>query len=94
MEVKASGTIRSSDFKGLRFLKDSLGSRFRRGVVLYTGGESIPFGEKLEALPVSRNFHRRTSVSVGSIDIVCEWPYLYCLHRAGIDPEQVESFVL
>jgi len=53
VEVKASATIRSSDFKGLRFLKDSLGSRFRRGVVLYTGGESIPFGEKLEALPVS-----------------------------------------
>ena len=53
VEVKASGTVTSSDFKGLRFLKDSLGERFRRGVVLYTGEESIPFEERLEALPVS-----------------------------------------
>ena len=53
VEVKASGTITSSDFKGLRFLQDSIGARFRRGVVLYTGEEAIPFGERLEALPVS-----------------------------------------
>ena len=43
---------------------------------------------------VNPNFHRRTSVSVGSINIVCERPYLYCLHRTGIDPKQFESFVL
>ena len=53
VEVKAAGSVNPSDFKGLRFLKEALGARFRRGVVLYTGRESIPFGEQLDALPVS-----------------------------------------
>jgi predicted AAA+ superfamily ATPase len=53
IEVKASMTVLSSDFKGLRFLKETLGDRFRRGVVLYVGNEVVPFGGKLAALPMS-----------------------------------------
>lgn len=53
IEVKASGTASASDFKGLRALAEMAGSRFLRGVVLYTGSQAIPFGERLQALPLS-----------------------------------------
>lgn len=52
IEVKASSSVTKSDFKHLRFLHDQLGERFVRGVVLYTGEESISFGERLEAVPL------------------------------------------
>ncbi|MFQ6112202.1 MAG: ATP-binding protein, partial [Nitrospinota bacterium] len=53
IEVKGSSTVGSDDFKGLRFLRDTLGERFRRGIILYTGRESVPFGAKLHALPIN-----------------------------------------
>ncbi len=52
-EMKAAGTVAASDFKGLKFLRDKLGSRFSLGVVLYTGKQALPFGERLWALPYS-----------------------------------------
>ncbi len=53
LEIKASTTPRAGDFKGLKVLADALGKRFVRGLLLYLGGEVIPFGVKLHALPVS-----------------------------------------
>lgn len=53
IEVKASSTVKSSDFKGLRYLNQLLGDRFLRGIVLYTGDQSVPFGSNLYAMPVS-----------------------------------------
>jgi predicted AAA+ superfamily ATPase len=53
IEVKASSTVTTSDFKHLRFLQGKLGNRCVCGVVLYTGNEIVPFGEKLFALPIS-----------------------------------------
>jgi predicted AAA+ superfamily ATPase len=54
IEVKASATVRGEDFKHLTTMRDRIGKeRFIRGVVLYTGGERLPFGERLEAWPVS-----------------------------------------
>lgn len=52
VEVKASATVGPSDFKGLRSLAELAGKRFRRGVLLYTGREAVPFGPNLYALPV------------------------------------------
>ncbi len=37
IEVEAGATPRSSDFAGLRHLRDTLGDRFKAGVVLHTG---------------------------------------------------------
>lgn len=51
-EVKASGTVRSEDFRGLRKLQEIAGERFACGVVLYDGEVSVPFGPRLFALPV------------------------------------------
>lgn len=52
IEVKASATVHAHDFKGLRALAETADRRFLRGIVFYTGAESIPFGESLTALPV------------------------------------------
>jgi predicted AAA+ superfamily ATPase len=53
IEVKAGATVTTQDFKGLRALAELTGRRFQRGLVLYTGTESVPFGARLHALPVS-----------------------------------------
>jgi hypothetical protein len=53
IEVKASSTVKSGDFKGLKYLSELLCDRFLRGVVLYTGDKSVPFASNLHALPVS-----------------------------------------
>jgi hypothetical protein len=45
--------VTSKDFAGLRLLAAATGKRFRSGVVLYDGKETLPFGERLWATPVS-----------------------------------------
>jgi uncharacterized protein len=53
IEVKAGETVRGDDFRGLRHLADRLGTRFRAGFVLYTGEQTLPFGDRLKALPMA-----------------------------------------
>ena len=53
IEVKASVSIDSSDFKGLRHLRETEGDRFQRGIVFYAGRESVAFAEDLFAVPLS-----------------------------------------
>ncbi|HEY2261135.1 MAG TPA: ATP-binding protein [Streptosporangiaceae bacterium] len=52
IEVKAGATIRGEDLTGLRHLADRLGPRFVAGYVLYTGQQTLPFGNRLRALPI------------------------------------------
>ena len=53
IEVKASATVRSRDFTGLRTLAAVCKERFAYGVVLYDSADVVPFGEKLAAAPLS-----------------------------------------
>lgn len=53
VEVKAAATIKASDLKGLKRLAAATGDRFKMGVVLYDGTETMPMGERLCAVPVS-----------------------------------------
>jgi hypothetical protein len=53
IEVKISATPSSGDFGGLRYLRDKLGSRFKAGAVIHTGAATLPFGDRLAAVPVS-----------------------------------------
>lgn len=53
VEVKAGATPTSADFAGLRYLRDKLGARFKAGVVLHTGADTLPFGDRLTAVPLS-----------------------------------------
>lgn len=54
VEVKASGTVRARDFRGLRKLREALRGRFAAGVVLYDGEATAPFGDRLFAVPLRR----------------------------------------
>lgn len=53
IEVKASSTVRGEDFRGLRHLAERLGKDLVVGVVLYTGGQTLPFGDRMRAVPLS-----------------------------------------
>jgi len=53
IEIKASSKVTPQDFKGLTFLQEKAKEKFVRGIVLYTGTEYVPFGERLCALPIN-----------------------------------------
>jgi hypothetical protein len=53
IEVKASATVRPSDFAGMKTLARVCGDRFAFGVVLYDGADVVPFGDRMVAAPLS-----------------------------------------
>jgi len=56
IEVKASSTVRESDFKGLRKFAQWVGVRFKYGLVFYTGSRLLPFSREEKpyyAIPLS-----------------------------------------
>lgn len=52
VEVKASSRVATQDFKHLEFLRQKLGNRFVRGIILYLGSESVNFDNRLSAFPL------------------------------------------
>jgi hypothetical protein len=52
VEIKAGATVTDADFSGLRKLERAAGRRFVRGVVLYDGEASLPFGDRFHAVPI------------------------------------------
>lgn len=52
VEVKASATIKDSDFKGLRKLRSAAGKHFTTGVVLYNGERTFDRGDQCHAVPI------------------------------------------
>ena len=50
--VTAAATVGHGDFRGLRKLPAAAGPRFADGVVLYDGEMSLPFGDRLRAVPL------------------------------------------
>lgn len=53
VEVKAGATVRADDFRGLRLLAEKVGEAFCAGLVLYTGAETLSFGDRLRCVPMS-----------------------------------------
>lgn len=53
IDVKAASTVKGDDFRGLRHLADRLGDDLEVGVVLYTGQQTLPFGSRFRAIPIS-----------------------------------------
>jgi len=53
IEVKSTASVKSSDFQGLRSLKDDAGVRFVRGIVFYDGKMTVNFEDNLAAVPFS-----------------------------------------
>jgi len=52
IEVKLSSTLSAKEFKNLELCRDTIGDSFKRGIVLYTGAELVPFGERMWGVPV------------------------------------------
>lgn len=53
IEVKASATVNTADFKGLRKMAVVCGDDFKLGLVLYDRERAVPFGNRLFAAPIS-----------------------------------------
>lgn len=53
IEIKSSETVRPDDFANFRHLKEAAGDSFHRGIVLYCGSQSLPFGPDQAALPIA-----------------------------------------
>jgi uncharacterized protein len=53
VEVKASATLRRGDWRWLKKLAESRAERFRAGIVVYAGEQTVPLGRKLWAVPYS-----------------------------------------
>jgi predicted AAA+ superfamily ATPase len=53
VEVKSGVSIAGDAFAGLKRLRDKLGARFKFGVVLYSGERTLPFGDRLAAVPIA-----------------------------------------
>jgi uncharacterized protein len=53
VELKASASLSRRDFRGLEELRESCGDGFVAGVVIHAGEQTLPFGDRLWALPVS-----------------------------------------
>lgn len=53
IEVKASSTVVSQDFKGLRKLASLSEEKWMSGIVLYNGKQCLSFGENLWAIPLA-----------------------------------------
>lgn len=53
IEVKAASTVGPHDFRGLHHLADRLGDDFVAGIVLHTGQQTLPFGPRMLAMPIS-----------------------------------------
>ncbi|GAA4903152.1 hypothetical protein LX16_1214 [Stackebrandtia albiflava] len=60
IEVKATASPTAAGAAGLRWLRDRLGERFRAGILLHLGSQSVSFGDGILALPLSALWgHRR-----------------------------------
>jgi predicted AAA+ superfamily ATPase len=53
VEVKATASLASRDWRALERLRETKGDRFRCGVLLYAGRDTVPLGERIFAVPVS-----------------------------------------
>jgi predicted AAA+ superfamily ATPase len=63
VEVKLTASPNAGMFSGLQSLQELAGRRFRAGIMLYTGKDRVPFGKKLQAVPVSTLWHGRPAAS-------------------------------
>lgn len=53
VEVKAASAVDVRSARHLAWLRDQVGPRFRRGIVLYTGTTTYPLGDRLWAMPIA-----------------------------------------
>jgi predicted AAA+ superfamily ATPase len=52
IEAKLDSVPDKKDFASLKLLKEAVGDRFKRGIVIYPGNKLLPFGDELWAVPL------------------------------------------
>ncbi len=52
VEVKAGASVDPRDARALEKLRDRAPARFRAGIVIYTGRQTVPLGDRLWAMPI------------------------------------------
>jgi predicted AAA+ superfamily ATPase len=53
VEIKAAATVAPTDYRAMEKLRDARGNRFKAGIILYTGAQTVPLGDRLWAVPIS-----------------------------------------
>lgn len=53
IQVKRTAKAQPENFKGLKDLSEGVAKRFHRGILLYTGRQTVPFAKNLHAVPIS-----------------------------------------
>jgi len=53
VEVKLDGTINEKDWANMNALRETVGNRFTKGVIIYTGTEIMPVSRNIWAVPVN-----------------------------------------
>jgi uncharacterized protein len=53
IEIKSSSSINKNDFKGLHLLADSVPTKFKRGIILYSGNQFLSFGKNMFLVPIN-----------------------------------------
>jgi hypothetical protein len=52
IDVKSRTSPAKGDLRAMEQLRDELGDRFVRGILLYTGEHTMPFGDRIWAMPI------------------------------------------
>lgn len=53
IEIKSGASVSNKSFRGLRVLEETLGKKFKRGIVLYTGDKAVAFDKNMFAMPIN-----------------------------------------
>lgn len=53
VEAKTATNVTNSDIRGLELLRRKLGTRFKAGIVVYSGEHTLPLGDRIWAVPLS-----------------------------------------
>jgi predicted AAA+ superfamily ATPase len=53
IEVKLDGTVNAKDWANMNVLQETIGNRFKKGIIIYTGTDLLQVGRNIWAMPVN-----------------------------------------
>jgi predicted AAA+ superfamily ATPase len=53
IEVKLGGTIDERDWSNMSVLENTIGNKFKKGIIIYTGADIVQLARKIWAVPVN-----------------------------------------
>jgi predicted AAA+ superfamily ATPase len=58
IEIKSGASVSDKSFRGLQVLEETVGKKFKRGIVLYAGDKAVAFDKKMFAIPIETLWKR------------------------------------